>query len=101
MVNISGILVVVSPKALQESVILLGALPGIDVHYTHPDTGKVIVTQEADNVEAEIEGLRRIKALPQVILAEFVCHYLEEESQRVARGSEDPLRARVPVSLAD
>jgi nitrate reductase NapD len=45
------------------------------------------VTQEAESVGAELEGLDRIKAIPNVILAEMVYHYFEDD--RIEGG--DPL----------
>ena len=43
-----------------------------------------MVTQEADNVSAEVDGLKRIKALPHIIVAEFVNHWFEEDQEMVS-----------------
>ena len=77
--NISGILVVVSPPELGESIAALNALPGVEVHHTDEQKGRIVVTQEAESVEAEVEGLKRIKAAPYVIMAEMVYHFFEED----------------------
>jgi periplasmic nitrate reductase NapD len=79
--NVSGILIVVRPDALDECENALRALPGIDVHYRDADTGRLVVTQEAESVGAEVDGLRRIQGLPKVIFAEMVYHYFAEDSE--------------------
>jgi nitrate reductase NapD len=77
--NISGILVIVSPQHVAASTVSLNAIPGVSIHYTDPGTGRIIVTQEAETTSAEIDGLKQIKALPNIILAELVYHYFEQE----------------------
>ncbi len=49
-----------------------------------PVTGRFVVVQEAESVDAEIAGLSRLKALPGVTLAEMVCHYFEDGSGQAA-----------------
>jgi nitrate reductase NapD len=82
--NISGILVVVPPERYEEAVVALSALQGIDVHHSDPVTGRIVVTQEAGTVGEEVAGLRRIKSLPFVTLAEMVYHHFEESDEAVA-----------------
>ena len=69
---------------------MLKSLPGISVHHSDSASGKIIVVQEAENTEAEVEGLKRIKALDVVSMAEMVNHYFEEDAQ---------LEAEIPVEL--
>ena len=76
--NISGILVVVSPSDFETGVLALNSLPQVQVHHTDAETGRIVVTQEAETVDDEVEGLKRIKALPAVAMAEMVYHYLDE-----------------------
>jgi periplasmic nitrate reductase NapD len=78
--NLSGILVVVQPKQTASMTATLNLLPGVEVRQQEPETGRLILVQEAPDVEAEMEGLRRIQALPGVALAEMVYHYFEEEA---------------------
>ena len=103
--NISGILVVVSPSNFEAGVSALNALPRVEVHHTDAETGRIIVTQEAETVNDEVEGLKRIKALPGVAMAEMVYHYLDEQgsaSTGVSSGAEGTnIRAEVPRSLND
>lgn len=79
--NISGILVVVPPQRMESSIASLNALAGVSVHHTDHGTGRIVVTQEAESVSAEVEGLRRIQALPDVILAELVYHYFDDAAE--------------------
>ncbi len=79
--NLSGILVMVPPDRMDAGIQALNGLPGVEIHYTEPATGRIVVVQEADSVPAEVDGLRRIQRLPQVILAELVYHYFEDDNQ--------------------
>jgi nitrate reductase NapD len=79
--NVSGILVVVPPDRLDAALERLNALPGVDVHHTDPASGRIVVTQEAQSVGDEVEGLKQIKALPDVVLAEMVYHHFEDSTE--------------------
>lgn len=76
--NVSGILVVVSPSQLEEAKARLVELPGVEVHHVEPETGRIVVVQEAESVDAEIAALSRIKAVKGVMLAEMVYHVFDE-----------------------
>jgi nitrate reductase NapAB chaperone NapD len=78
LVNVSGILVIVPTADTDATIGALAALPGVDVHHVDRTTGRIIVTQEAATVSDEVLGLKRIKALPRVILAEMVHHNFEQ-----------------------
>jgi nitrate reductase NapD len=80
-VNVSGLLVVVHTDHFDAGLDAIRALPGLEVHQTDPATGRAVVTQEAESVGAEVEGLKRIKALPQVRYAELVYHRFDEDPQ--------------------
>jgi nitrate reductase NapD len=97
--NVSGILVVVSPAQLSKSIGMLNALGGVDVHYSDVDSGRIVVTQEAENIAAEVEGLKRIKALPNVIMAEMVYHCFEEDSEILETLPAEFSEASVPPYL--
>ncbi len=79
--NLSGILVVVPPERLADCAADLAALPGVEVHHTDPVTGRLIVVQEARDVDAEVAGLLAIKARPHVRAAEMVYHYFANEGE--------------------
>jgi nitrate reductase NapD len=79
--NLSSILVVVPPGKLGEILPILDSLPGVEVHHSDPATGRLIVIQEAATIGEEMEGLKRIQALPWVVLAEMIQHVFEEDSE--------------------
>lgn len=81
--NISGILVVSAPEHTEDVSTQLGSLDGIDVHYVDAATGRIVITQEAESIRAEVEGLKRIRALPHVILAEMSYHNFEEDRELI------------------
>jgi nitrate reductase NapD len=102
--NISGILVVVPPRRTDTAIERLCALPGIEVHYSDAASGRIVITQEAPSISAEVEGLKRIRALPDIILAEMSYHYFGEDAdvlENISRGpdGESPSQPEVPPYL--
>lgn len=83
--NLSGILVIVPPETIGEGIARLQALPGVEVYHHDPENGRIVVVQEAKTIEDEVKGLKHIKSLPQVILAEMVYHYFAEDGQLVTK----------------
>ena len=81
--NISGILVVTAPEHTGVVSEQLDGLTGIDVHYVDAATGRIVITQEAESIRAEVEGLKRIRALPHVTLAEMSYHNFEEDQELI------------------
>lgn len=80
--NLSSILVFTKPDNLQTVQTSLCALPGIEIHYHCQDTGRIIVTQEALDNNAEMNGLQQIKGIPQVTAAEMFYHYVDDDMQQ-------------------
>lgn len=78
--NLSGIVVAVSPHNLNEGIDALNAIKNIEVHQSDESTGQIVVVQEAENVNLEIDGLKKIKALPMVTYAEMVYHYVADDN---------------------
>ena len=81
--NISGILVIVSPQRVESMVDHLNGLDGIDVHHIEATTGRIVITQEAENIKAEVDGLKRIRALPGIVLAEMSYHNFEDDNELI------------------
>ena len=54
-------------------------LPGIELHQEDPETGKLVLTQEAETDEDQMNGIRRIQIIPGVNIAELVYHYFDED----------------------
>jgi len=74
----SGILVTAGAASLERCREELEALPGVEVHYLYPDSGRLIAVQETETVTQQEEGLRRIQALPTVRIAALVEHRIED-----------------------
>ncbi len=79
--NLSGILVVAKSGHLEEVVAGLKTLAGVEVHQVDESTGRIIVVQEADAIRGEMAGLREIKSLSGVLMAEMVYHYIGEDDE--------------------
>jgi len=87
----SGILVVVPPLHLDDCRRALDDLPGVEVHHCHAESGRIVVVHESASLEEQEERLLQIRALPNVILAELVYHYLDSEP-----AAAEPVAARDP-----
>lgn len=77
--NLSGILVSAKSEHLATVVEALRTLEGVEVHQVDEPTGRVVVVQEAEDIRAEMAGLRHIKTLPNVMMAEMVYHYIADD----------------------
>ena len=77
--NLSGIVVAVPPAKLDEGITALNTINNIEVHQSDESTGQIVIVQEAENVNMEIDGLKKIKALPMVTYAEMVYHYVADD----------------------
>ncbi|MFO1195981.1 MAG: chaperone NapD [Burkholderiaceae bacterium] len=73
--NYSGIAVLAEPTAVPDVVDALRALPGVEVHQVDAATGRIVVVQEAEHVDAEMAGFASIRSLAGVVSADLVCHY--------------------------
>lgn len=85
--NISAILITTSPQNIHEMIATLNSLSSVEVYHNDPATGKIIAIQEAKTIDEEVDGLKKIKKLPGIILAEMVEHYFGEDANQYS-GSE-------------
>jgi nitrate reductase NapD len=69
------------PESHGQVIEALNALEGVEVHQVDAASGRIVAVQEAADIHAEIEGIKRIKAVPHVIMAEMVYHYLAEDER--------------------
>lgn len=77
--NLSGIVVAVTPGKFDEGIAALNAISNIEIHQTDASSNQIVVVQEAENVNQEIDGLKKIKSLAMVTYAEMVYHYLADD----------------------
>lgn len=73
----SGIVVVAKPSRVGDCQRELEALPGVEVHYCQPETGRLVVVQETESAEEQERGLRHIQALPVVEAAALIEHRID------------------------
>ncbi len=84
----SGILVASAPDRLPACAAALSGLPGLEIHYSYPELGRLIVVQETRTRAEQEEGLRRIQGQPGVLYAELV-YYHVSESPAPSTGNEE------------
>jgi Uncharacterized protein involved in formation of periplasmic nitrate reductase len=77
--NMSGILVVAKPERCEEVAQALAELPGIEVYQTDPESGKIVVVQEAESIDKEADSARRIQQIPGVVSVNMVYHYFADD----------------------
>ena len=102
--NISGIVVAALPEHVAEVARSLGDLPGVEVFQAEVAAGKLVVVQEAASIGEEVEGFKRIRAVPHVIAADLVQHYFEEDQEvidAIPDGLDGLEGVRVPAQLQD
>ena len=75
----SGIVVTVAGIPLADAVTRLNALPGVEVHQTDADRGKIVAVLEGETLEQHGDLLRDIQDLPGVVTADLACHYAAPE----------------------
>lgn len=79
--GVSGIIVAVRPEHLDACVRDLEAVPGVLAHQIDREGGRVVVTQEAEDLQAHETGLRRLQNVRHVLFAELVYHYTGDECE--------------------
>ena len=106
--NLSGILIISTPSEIDTLIDSLNAMPDVGVHHIDRDNNKLIVVQEADSIHNEVDGLKKIKKLPGIVLAEMVYHYLAEAEEITPENIPDDLdeytglqTSAVPTCLND
>jgi nitrate reductase NapAB chaperone NapD len=85
----SGVVVIVPPDRVKSCARDLDALAGVEVHYRHPESGRIVAVLEGRTAEEHLGILRRIHAVPDVLVAAPVYHYVEAtpEVAEVEAGS--------------
>jgi len=76
--NISSIVISTKPQKLDE---LIAEIKSGDIceYQIHDEKGRIIVTIEADNVDGEVEKLKKLQKMPNVIDAVMSFSYAEDE----------------------
>ncbi|MHC5012600.1 MAG: chaperone NapD [Planctomycetota bacterium] len=71
----SEILLRTPPDRVACKIDRLEALPGVEVHHRHPESGRIVIVQESATVQAQEPMLRRIQDLSDTAVAELVYRY--------------------------
>ncbi len=79
--NISSIVVQCLPENLENVVESLKECEVCDYHF-HDEKGRIIITIEGEDVSEELEKLKVIEAIPNVLAADMQMSYSEDELER-------------------
>lgn len=94
-IHYSGIVVVADRLHVADCQRSLEDLPGVEVHYCQPETGRLVIVQETLSAEEQERGLREIQALPWVQAAALVEHRIDQDdfddAGRDPGGSAEPI----------
>ena len=74
----SGILVITDPGRMNDCAVRIENLVGVEVRHRYPDDDRMILIQESESVEEQERGLREIRAIPGVQLADLVYHHVSD-----------------------
>ena len=106
--NLSGILIISTASKIDVLIETLNTMPGVEVHHIDRKSNKLIVVQEAESIHNEVDGLKKIKKLPGIILAEMVYHYIADDDSLAPEKIPDDLdeytglqQSAVPAYLND
>jgi len=77
--NISSIVVQAPSQYIDELVEIFKEADYCDYHFHDKDTGKIILTVEGKDVEEEIKKLVKIQGIPQVMAADMMQTYQEDQ----------------------
>ena len=77
--TVSGILVLTTPQRMPDLLRAIAALEWAEAH-DRDESGRLIVTIEAESSDEGSERLKALKRLPGVLAAEMVIHCFEEEA---------------------
>ena len=81
----SGVLVVTEKGAVDHCAEAIDALDGVEVHLRHPETARLVAVLEGESVAVHEGHLERIRAVPRVLMAGLVYHYVDENPDADAK----------------
>ena len=77
----SGILVRAKADDFPSCIEQLERIPGVEVHFCYPDSGRLIAVLETASAGEQEEGLRRMQLSPRVLQAAFVHHRIDADAE--------------------
>ena len=76
----SGVLVLTRPERLESCAAEVGAIPGVDVYLRDEKAGRLIAVLESDDTEGQEVLLGRVRAVPGVLSAALVYHFVDSDA---------------------
>ena len=76
--NVSSIVVKTLPEHMNEVIEMINSYDLCEVHFKDPD-GMIVVTIEGENIDEQMKSLSRIQNIPEVLNANLMFSYCEEE----------------------
>jgi len=77
--NVSSIVVTTEQEHLQEVIDNINAIDLCEVHFSN-DEGKIVVTIEGKNIDEQMDRMKKIQAIPNVVSANLSYSYTEDET---------------------
>ena len=77
--NVSSIVVKTDQEHLQEVMDNINAIDLCEVHFNN-DEGKIVVTIEGERIDEQMQRMKKIQAIPNVVSANLSYSYTEEEA---------------------
>ena len=77
--NISSIVIQAKPEHIETLVRACQESDFCDYHFHDNTIGKIIVTVEGENIDEEMQKMKKIQAIPHVICADMMMAYSEDE----------------------
>jgi nitrate reductase NapD len=97
--NLSSIVVLTKPEHLEEVLNSINASDDYEYHL-HDEKGRIIVTIEGIDTDEEIIKFKKLQAIPNVISAEMVFAYSEDELEQEREKLEN-FKGNIPDWLND
>lgn len=104
--NISSIVIQAKSIHIEEIVEACKQSDFCDYHFHDIEKGKIVVTIEGENIDEEMQKMKRVERIPHVICADMMMAYSEDEldaerSKLEAASNVPPILNDESVSLKD
>ena len=77
--NISSIVIQAKPEYVESIIAVCKASDFCDYHFHDVEKGKIIVTIEGNDIDEEMQKMKKIEQIPHVLCADLMMAYSEDE----------------------
>lgn len=77
----SGVVVVPSAGRCAACREALEKIPGVEIAVEDRDTDRLVAILETESLQEQENLLRDLQAMPDIVMAELVCHYFGDEAE--------------------